>query len=192
MTIDGRAVRLYQDVLLIGRHDIALHSANHSSTGSRGIKQRLDHFARLERTAFNALSISCHTRIAFTIRQRTHCTHRLGRILITRYVTKRYPLRKHCPCRPNAYSHSKHEAMYQKVLFHRWFHFCHNSNSLAQMLNSSSTLMSFLSKGLSVRIHSEKGTYTISLLRTPTITLRCPCLRASIAPTPVRDAKMRS
>lgn len=126
MPIDGRAVRLYQDVLLIRRHDVAFHSTNHSSTGIRGIKQRLDHFARLERAAFNALSISRYARIAFTIRQRTHRAHRLGGILITRYVTKRYLLRKYCSCRQDRYSRNKYKSMYQKVLFHLWFHFCHN------------------------------------------------------------------
>lgn len=42
------------------------------------------------------------------------------------------------------------------------------------MLNSSSTLMSFLSNGLSERIASENGTYTTSLFLMPIITLRCP------------------
>lgn len=60
------------------------------------------------------------------------------------------------------------------------------------ILNSSRTVMSFLSNGLSERMASLNGTYTISLLRTPIITLRCPCIMASIAPTPVRLANMRS
>ena len=47
---------------------------------------------------------------------------------------------------------------------------------LHQIDNSSRTVISFLSKGLSERIVSDSGTYTTSLFRTPIITLRCPCM----------------
>ena len=45
-----------------------------------------------------------------------------------------------------------------------------------QIDNSSRTVISFLSMGLSERIASDSGTYTTSLFRTPIITLRCPCM----------------
>ena len=40
--------------------------------------------------------------------------------------------------------------------------------------------------------YAPNGTYTISLLRMPTMTLRCPCTKAWMAPTPTRLARMRS
>lgn len=61
-----------------------------------------------------------------------------------------------------------------------------------QMLSSSRTSMSFLSKGLSLLMASENGTYTTSLFLTPTIMFLCPCMMASMAPTPVLLARILS
>ena len=60
------------------------------------------------------------------------------------------------------------------------------------MLSSSSTLISFLSNGLSLRTASLNGTYTTSLFLTPTMMFLCPCIIASMAPTPVRLARILS
>ena len=99
MAVDAARLRLYEDALLVGAHDVAIHTADVGTTGGGGIEKHTRLLARAERAGDNLLAVGRNLRITLTVGQRLYscnalrAEHACGSDVLQRKLLSRHQLR---------------------------------------------------------------------------------------------------